>query len=126
MPSFFKMGIDLGKHTFHVFGVDESDSTVVKQRTALANQIRGRLGEYGIVVAKGISKRGDKYIRTRLIHEARSVINRIEGKADRRSRWLQSRVARRGKNKAAVALANKNVRIIWALLSRGQCYRPAV
>jgi transposase len=37
----------------------------------------------------GISKRGDKYIRTRLIHGARSVINQIEGKEDRRSRWLR-------------------------------------
>jgi transposase len=54
------------------------------------------------------------------------VINRIEGKEDRRSRWLQSLVVRRGKNKAAVALANKNARIIWALLSRGECYRAAV
>ena len=74
----------------------------------------------------GISKRGDKYIRTLLIHGARSVINRIERRDDRRSRWLQSLVARRGKNKAAVALANKNARIIWALLSRGECYRAAV
>ncbi len=73
-------------------------------------------------VLLGISKRGDKYIRTLLIHGARSVINRIERKTDRRSRWLQSLVARRGKNKAAVALANKNARIIWALLSRGECY----
>ncbi len=74
----------------------------------------------------GISKRGDKYIRTLLIHGARSVINRIEGKDDRRSRWLQSLVARGGKNKAAVALANKNARIIWALLSRDECYRATV
>ncbi len=70
----------------------------------------------------GISKRGDKYIRTLLIHGARSVIHRIEGKTDSLSRWLQALVARRGKNKAAVALANKNARIIWALLSRGECY----
>lgn len=74
----------------------------------------------------GISKRGDKYIRTLLIHGARSVIRRIEGKTDRRSRWLQSLVARYGKNKAAVALANKNARIIWALLSRGESYQPSV
>lgn len=73
----------------------------------------------------GISKRGDKYIRTLLIHGARSVIYRIEGKTDSLSRWLQSLVARRGKNKAAVALANKNARIIWALLSRGECYEAA-
>jgi len=55
----------------------------------------------------GISKRGDKYIRTLLIHGARSVIYRIEGKTDSLSRWLQSLVARRGKNKAAVALARR-------------------
>ena len=74
----------------------------------------------------GISKRGDKYIRTLLIHGARSVINRVDNKSDRRSRWVQSLVARRGKNKAAVALANKNARVIWALLSRGDSYRVAI
>jgi transposase len=74
----------------------------------------------------GISKRGDKYIRTLLIHGARSVIHRIEGKTDSLSQWLQSLVARRGKNKAAVALANKNARIIWALLARGECYEATV
>lgn len=74
----------------------------------------------------GISKRGDKYIRTLLIHGARSVINRVDNKSDRRSRWVQSLVARLGKNKAAVALANKNARVIWALLSRGDSYRVAI
>ena len=77
-------------------------------------------------VLLGISKRGDRYLRTLLIHGARSLIRWIEGKEDRRSRWLQALVVRRGKNKAAVALANKNARIIWALLSRGECYRPSV
>jgi len=76
-------------------------------------------------VLLGISKRGDKYLRTLLIHGARSAIRWMEEKADPRSRWLQSLVARRGKNKAAVALANKNARIIWALLTRGECYRAA-
>jgi transposase len=79
----------------------------------------------GRPVLLGISKRGDTYLRTLLIHGARSVIRRIEGKEDRRSRWLQSLVARRGKNKAAVALANKNARIIWVLLSRDECYQPS-
>jgi transposase len=77
-------------------------------------------------VLLGISKRGDKYLRTLLIHGARAAIRWLEGKDDRRSRWLQSLVARHGKNKAAVALANKNARIIWALLTRGECYQPAV
>ena len=75
------------------------------------------------LVLLGISKRGDRYIRTLLIHGARSLIRWIEGKDDRGSRWLQALVARRGKNKAAVALANKNARIIWALLTQGECYR---
>ncbi len=73
----------------------------------------------------GISKRGDKYIRTLLIHGARSVTSRVEGKSDKLSRWLQPLIARRGQNRAAVALANKNARIIWALLSRGDSYRMA-
>ena len=77
-------------------------------------------------VLLGIRKRGDRYLRTLLIHGARSAIRWMEGKADPRSRWLQSLVARRGKNKAAVALANKNARIIWALLARGECYQPNV
>lgn len=77
-------------------------------------------------VLLGISKRGDRYLRTLLIHGARSLIHWIEGKDDQRSRWLQALVARRGKNKAAVALANKNARIIWALLARGECYQPTV
>jgi hypothetical protein len=56
------------------------------------------------------------YIRSLLIHGARAVVRRVENKEDSRSRWIQRLVMTRGKNKAAVALANKNARIIWALL----------
>jgi transposase len=73
----------------------------------------------------GISKRGDRYIRTLLIHGARSVVRYAEKKTDPRSRWINGIKARRGANAAAVALANKNARILWALLSRGEAYRPA-
>jgi transposase len=72
-----------------------------------------------------ISKRGDPYLRTLLIHGARSVLQHAARKTDRRSRWLQGLMARRNHNIAAVALANKNARIAWALLARGQAYRPA-
>jgi transposase len=71
----------------------------------------------------GISKRGDVYVRKLLIHGARSVIRRIKGKEDKHSQWLMQLVARRGKNKAAVALANKNSRIIWALMANESKYR---
>jgi len=66
----------------------------------------------------GISKRGDTYLRTLLIHGARSVIRFAENKAEPES-WLRKLIMWRNKNVAAVALANKNARIIWALLSKG-------
>lgn len=72
-----------------------------------------------------ISKRGDTYLRTLLIHGARSVVNVCREKTDRKSQWIRGLVMRRNKNIATVALANKNARTIWALLSRGEDYRRA-
>src|ERR1700682_2535179 len=72
----------------------------------------------------GISKRGDRYLRTILIHGARAALRRADHKRDQRSRWAMRIKLARGYNKAAVALANKNARIIWALLTRGENYRP--
>ena len=69
----------------------------------------------------GISKRGDTYLRTLLIHGARAVIRVAERKADADS-WLKKLLARRHKNVAAVALANKNARTIWALLAHDREY----
>jgi len=71
-----------------------------------------------------INTRGDSYLRTLLIHGARAVLRHCQDKADRRSQWLRQRVCRRNPNIATVALANKNARIVWAILSRGEGYRP--
>jgi len=71
----------------------------------------------------GISKRGDTYLRTLLIHGARSVIRFAEKKAGPDS-WLRKLMVRRSKNVAAVALANKNARIVWALLAKDRMFRP--
>lgn len=70
----------------------------------------------------GISKRGNKYIRTLLIHGARSVLKASSKKKDKLSLWLQSLVERRSFNKAAVALANKNARILWAMATQKKEY----
>lgn len=70
----------------------------------------------------GISKRGDVYLRTLLIHGARAVIRASERKTDTDS-WLKRLMGRRNKNVAAVALANKNARIVWALLAHGRDYQ---
>lgn len=64
----------------------------------------------------GISKRGDTYLRTMLIHGARSVVSRADKKPDSCG-WINGVVSRRNKNVAGVALANKNARIVWALLA---------
>ncbi|GFO70914.1 transposase, IS110 family [Bathymodiolus japonicus methanotrophic gill symbiont] len=74
----------------------------------------------------GISKRGNRYIRTMLIHGARSVLKHCSGKKDKLSLWLQALIERRGFNKAAVALANKNARILWAMASQDKEYDAAL
>lgn len=70
----------------------------------------------------GISKRGNRYIRTLLIHGARAVLRHCSNKQDKLSLWLQALIERRGFNKAAVALANKNARILWAMTTQGTKY----
>lgn len=69
----------------------------------------------------GISKRGDTYLRTLLIHGARAVIQHAEKKVN--NDWLHSLLGRRHKNVAAVALANKNARTVWALLAHDREFR---
>lgn len=66
-----------------------------------------------------ISKRGDVYIRKLLVQGAQSVIDHAAGKTDRYSVWVQEVHQRRGRSRTAVALANRNARIAWALLARG-------
>jgi len=73
----------------------------------------------------GISKRGDSYLRKLLVHGARTTIRWVGRKTDRRSPWIRQLVERRGKNRTAVAVANKNARIVWALLTSHQDYQLA-
>ena len=73
----------------------------------------------------GMTKRGNRYLRTLLIHGARAVLRVVARKTDPRSRWLQGVKARRGKHCASVAQANKTARVAWALLAKGERYRPA-
>lgn len=73
----------------------------------------------------GIHKRGDSYLRGLLVHGARSVLRTATDKPDDRSRWLMNLAARRHRNIATVAQANKTVRIAWAILTREQRYRAA-
>lgn len=73
----------------------------------------------------GISKRGDTYLRTQLIHGARAVVQVADRKPDHSPtcRWASKMLQRRNKNNTAVALANKNARTVWALLAHGRQYQ---
>lgn len=72
----------------------------------------------------GLSKRGDKYLRTLVIHGARAVLMNVGKKKDPRSQWADKLKTKVGMNKAAVAMANKNARTMWAILHRGSEYDP--
>lgn len=77
----------------------------------------------GKTVLLGISKRGDRYLRTLLIHGARAALRVAHRYNDARSLWASRLKLKSGANVAAVALANKNARVIWKLLASGQRYR---
>ena len=70
-----------------------------------------------------ITKRGDSYLRTCLVHGARAVVANLRDKTDRVSCWVRDLIARRGYLRAVVALAARNARLIWTLLVKQEGYR---
>lgn len=74
----------------------------------------------------GISKRGDSYLRSLLIHGGRAVVRCSYKHRDKRNQWVKAVEGRRGKNITAVAVANKNARIAWALLSKKEDYQATM
>lgn len=72
----------------------------------------------------GITKAGDAYLRTMLIMGARSVLASAPGKTDRMSRWALAIRRRAGYGKALVAIAAKNARMVWAMLNKGEAFKP--
>lgn len=73
-----------------------------------------------------ITKRGDKSLRSKIIHGARAVVRCSDGKTDPLSQWINRLKSTKGMNKATVALANKLCRMAWVLVSRGERYQPAL
>ncbi|QEL26861.1 IS110 family transposase (plasmid) [Bosea sp. F3-2] len=73
----------------------------------------------------GVGRRANHYLRRQLVHGARAVALRLKTKTDPRSRWFQAVIDRRGFNKGIVAMANKTVRIAWAMLTRQEDYARA-
>jgi len=100
--------------------------TTGRQMSAWLGLVPRQYSSGGKPVLLGISKRGDRYLRTLLIHGARAVIYRIKDKESNRARWLQQLIARRGINRAVVALANKIARMAWVILNKGACYQAGI
>jgi transposase len=73
-------------------------------------------------VLMGITKKGNSYLRSLLIHGGRAVVRTCKNKTDRGSLWVQRIESRRNKNIAAVAVANKNARIAWAIMMNEENY----
>ena len=80
----------------------------------------------GVIRLGRITKQGDKYLRTLLIHGTRAVLATVAEKTDKLSVWIKQLIERRGYKRACVALAAKNARIVWALLTQhGEYQRKA-
>lgn len=72
----------------------------------------------------GITKKGNPYVRSLVIHGARSVVMHAKKKNDALSLWINRLVEKRGFNKAAVALANKMIRVAWVVIARQERFKP--
>jgi transposase len=94
-----------------------------RQLSAFLGLVPRQSSSGGKQVLLGISKRGNTYLRSLLIHGARAVLKHAASKTTRSSLWLKDLIQRRGYNKACVALANKNARILWALLTKETSYQ---
>ena len=102
---------------------DANSFTNGRQLAAFLGLVPRQHSSGGKPTLLGISKRGGVYLRTLLVHGARAVV-RVSGHWPDRDPGLQGLLARRHKHVAAVALAHRNARTVWALLARGQDYRP--
>lgn len=69
------------------------------------------------------SKRGDKYIRCLLVAGAVAVLRHTRNRTTKDPAWVRGPLARKPTKLAAVALANKTARIVWAVMARGVAYR---
>ena len=95
-----------------------------RQLAAWFGLVPGQYSSGGKTRLGGITKAGDAYLRTLLILGARSVLAAAKNKSDRLSRWALSLAERRGYWRAVVAIAAKNARTVWAVLAKGDAFKP--
>ena len=112
-----RVGVDLAKHVFQVHGVDRAERPAWCKRLKRARW----MPRISSVMSRS---RLRKYIRTLLIHGARSALRVAPSRTDRLSRWALALAERSHPNVAVTALANKMARVAWAMLRHGTNYQP--
>ena len=95
-----------------------------RQLAAWLGLVPGQYSSGGKVRLGGITKAGDGYLRTLLVLGAKAVLAAARNKHDRLSRWAMALEVRRGYWKAVVAIAAKNARMAWAVLAKGETFKP--
>ena len=93
-----------------------------REFAAWVGLVSRQTGTGGRMRQLGISKRGDAYLRTLLMHGARAIV--VRSKDGQTWPWLTALLQRRPYSVAVAAVANKPARTIWAVLARGQAWRP--
>jgi transposase len=111
-----------------LIGAIGNGSTFAKGRdlSAWMGIVPGQYSTGGKVKLLGISKRGNKYLRKLFVQGARSVLLQREKQVPALRDWLAGLLGRAHQNVVIVALANKLVRIAWAVLCKNESYRPPV
>lgn len=106
---------------------DVGDASMYKTSRCFAASlglVPGQHSTGGKITLLGISKRGDKYLRSLLMQGAHAILRCIDKRTDALGVWAKALLARKHPNKVACALANKLARVVWALLTRGGTYNP--
>jgi transposase len=94
-----------------------------RQFAAWLGLVPGQYSSGGKARLGRITKAGDGYLRGLLVNGARAVLNAAAGKTDSLSRWALKLAERRGYWKAVVAIAAKNARMAWAVLTKGESFK---
>ncbi|MBJ2182851.1 IS110 family transposase, partial [Pseudomonas veronii] len=128
-------GSDAGKRLQSIPGIgpliasalvaDVGDASIYKSSrdfSASLGLVPRQYSTGGQTTLLGISKRGDRYLRTLLMQGAQTLLYRIDKRNDALGVWARNLLARKPLNKVACALANKMARIVWALLTKGGTY----
>ena len=100
-----------------------SEFSCGRQFAAWVGLVPGQYSSGGKARLGRITKAGDAYLRGLLVMGARAVLNAAKGKSDSLSRWALAVAERRGYWKAVVAIAAKNARMAWAVLTRGEAFK---